>query len=89
MEDNEERIKDKVNFFVDEKIEVHVNLKDKTFLNGIIEGELKEGVYWIVDRKLGGVYLFLKDIYDIEQIREKKDSWGRGLWNTKSYLDLN
>jgi len=65
----EERIKDKVDFFMNEKIEVHVKLKDRTFLNGFIEKELKEGVYWFNDRKLTGVYLFLKDIYEIQEIK--------------------
>ena len=67
---NEQIIKDKVTFFMDEKVEVHVKLADKTFLNGFIERKLKEGVYWFKDRKLDGVYLFLKQIYDVDVARE-------------------
>lgn len=67
---NEQMIKDKVTFFMDEKIEVHVKLADKTFLNGYIEKELREGVYWFKDRKLDGIYLFLKNIYDVDVVRE-------------------
>lgn len=67
----EKRITDKVNFFMDEQIEVHVKLHDKTFLNGFIEKKLKTGVYWFIDRKLiKGVYLFIRDIYEIEPMRE-------------------
>ena len=55
-----------------EKVEVHVKLKDKTFLNGFVDKQLKQGVYWFKDRKLDGVYLFLKDIYEIEAIKDVK-----------------
>ena len=67
MED--ERIKEKINFFMEEKIEVHVKLIDKKFLNGFFEKELRKGVYWFIDKKLDGMYLFLKDIYEVEQIK--------------------
>jgi len=70
----EERIKDKVDFFMEEKIEIHVKLKDKTFLNGFIEEKIKPGVYWFRDRKLDKVYLFLKDIYEVEEIKNKISS---------------
>jgi len=66
---NEKMIKEKVTFFMDEKVEVHVKLTDKTFLNGFIEKKLKDGVYWFKDRKLDGVYLFLKSIYDVEVVK--------------------
>ena len=66
----EQRLKDKLTFFMDEKIEVHIKLSNKQFLNGFIEKELREGVYWFIDRKLKGVYLFLKDVWEVEQIKE-------------------
>ena len=66
----EKRIKDKLDFFMEEKIEVHVKLHNKTFLNGFIEKELRPGVYWFIDRKLiNGVYLFLKDVYEVEPVK--------------------
>jgi len=65
----EEGIIQKINFFMEEKIEVHVKLHSRVFLNGTIEKELKPGVYWFIDRKLNGIYLFLKDIYEIEQMK--------------------
>ncbi len=69
---NEQTIKDKVIFFMDEEVEVHVKLIDKTFLNGFIDKELREGVYWFIDRKLGGVYLFLREVYEVEPIKDKE-----------------
>lgn len=68
--DNDRMIKEKFDFFKDEKVEVHVKLSDKTFLNGFIEKELRPGVYWFIDNKLKGVYLFIKQIYDIKEFKE-------------------
>lgn len=73
IKDNEKRIKEKVDFFMNKKIGVHVELIDKTFMNGFVEKQLQEGVYWFIDRKFGGVYLFLKDIYDIDKYNEVKN----------------
>ncbi len=67
INENEIRIKEKLDFFLAEKVEIHVKLKDKTFLNGLIDRKLRKGVYWFVDRKLKGVYLFLQDIYEVEE----------------------
>ena len=70
MNENELRIKEKIEFFMEEKVKVHVELKDRTFLNGIIIQKLRKDVYWIEERKLGEIFLFLKDIYDIDKFRE-------------------
>jgi len=67
-----ETIKEKVDFFMHEKVEVHVKLKNKTFINGFIKKQLKDGVYWFKDRKLDGVYLFLKDIYDVGSLQNEE-----------------
>ncbi len=68
---NEQMIKDQVTFFMDEKIEVHIRLNNKSFLNGFIEKKLRDDVYWFTDRKLNGVYLFLKQIYEIEPVKDR------------------
>ncbi len=73
INDNEKRLNEKLQFFMDEKIEVHVKLNDKTFLNGFVETKLREGVYWFIDRKLPGVYLFLKDIYEVEECKKEDE----------------
>ena len=70
-DDNEIRIKDKLDFFMIEKIKVHVELKDRTFLNGYILKKLKENVYWISENKLGEMFLFVKDIYDIDEFKDE------------------
>ncbi len=70
MNENEIRIKEKIVFFMNEKVKVHVQLNDKTFLNGFVSHELKENVYWFIDDKLKGVYLFLRDVYEIEKFKE-------------------
>jgi len=70
-ENDNTRIKEKLDFFIAEKIDIHVKLLDKTFLNGHVEKELRPGVYWFIDRKFtSGVFLFLKDIYEIKEFIE-------------------
>ena len=69
--DNEETMNEKIDFFMDLKVPVHVKLFDKTFLNGIIIKRLRDNVYWMEERKLGEVFLFSKDIYDIKKLEVK------------------
>jgi len=70
MDDEGKRIKEKCDFFYSEKIEVHVQKKDREFLNGFLEKKLREGVWLLEERKLGKIYLFEKDIFEIEEIKE-------------------
>jgi len=65
--DNELRIKEKLDFFFEEKIKVHVELKDKTFLNGFILKKVRENIYLIHENKLGEVFLFVRDIYNVDK----------------------
>ena len=64
-DENETRIKEKLDFFLEQKVKVHVKLIDKTFLNGTIAQKLKEGTYWFIDKVFNGVYLFSKDVYEV------------------------
>lgn len=70
---NDLRIKEKLDFFMSEKVKVHVELKDRTFLNGFIEKKLKENIYWFIDDVFkDGIYLFVKDIYDVDNFKAPK-----------------
>tara|TARA_R110000787_G_scaffold203159_1_gene313676 strand:+ start:991 stop:1215 length:225 start_codon:yes stop_codon:yes gene_type:complete len=62
----------KLDFYLDNKVMIHVDLKDGTFLNGIIVKKSKEGVYWMEERKLGKVFLFVRDINKINEYRGVK-----------------
>lgn len=61
---------EKVEFYMEDKIKVHVDLHDGTFLNGFIIKKLKTNVYWLEERKLGQVFLFLSDIKKIREFKE-------------------
>lgn len=75
INDNEKRrmIKDKCNFFFSEKIKVHITKTDRSYLNGFILSQKKEDVYILNETKFGEIYLFLSDIYDIEEYRTVKE----------------
>lgn len=66
---NEKNLKDKLDFFFQEKIKVHIDLKNGTFLNGSITKKSKENVWELEEKKIGKVYIFLKDISKVEQFR--------------------
>lgn len=73
IKDNEQRIKDKIDFFMKNFIKVHVEKFDKSFLNGFLVKKINEKVYSFNDDKEGEIYLFLKDIYDIDKFKIKKE----------------
>jgi len=54
-------------FFCDNKIKVHVDLKDGIFLNGFILKESKENIWWMKEDKLGEIFLFTKSIAKLQQ----------------------
>lgn len=65
-------MKDKINFFLAEKLKVHITKTDKSYLNGYFISEKQEGVYIFRDKIFGEMFLFLTDIYDVEEFREVK-----------------
>lgn len=71
--DKDLRIKEKIEFFMEEKVKVHVEMHDRTFLNGMILKKIKKNVYWILEDKLGELFLFVKDIYDINKFNKPKE----------------
>ena len=69
--ENEGRINEKLDFFMTEKIKIHIELKDRTFLNGVIIKKVKDNVYWLQESKIGQVFLFVKDIYDVDEYKDR------------------
>lgn len=72
LNEENERIKEKLEFFLDEGVMVHIKLRDKTFLNGKILKVIREGVYWMEERKMGEVFVFLKDVYSVGEYQEEE-----------------
>ena len=71
--DNEKAVKQKANFYWQEKLKCHVKKKPIGFVNGIIKSELQNGTfYWFEDlRSLGKEErLFLEEIFDIKDYEE-------------------
>ena len=69
MEMNERNLNEKLDFFMQEKVKVHIDLLDGTFLNGFIVKNSKENVWIINEDKLGEVFVFVKDISRLNQWR--------------------
>ena len=72
MEMNEiNELNERLKFFLDNKIKIHVDLKDGIFLNGFIIKNLKQDVWWIQEDRLGEVFLFTKSIAKLQQFLER------------------
>jgi len=74
MRDEEEikRIKEKLDFFFKEKVVVHIEKKDKRFLNGLLIEKKSDNVYILKDRVLGLIHIFVSDVYDIDEFQEER-----------------
>ena len=73
MDDNDtKRIKEKLDFFYQEKIKVHIEKCDKEFLNGILIKKSSDNIYEIKEDKFGLMHVFISDIYDVNEFREAR-----------------
>lgn len=71
MEKQEEnRIKEKLNFFYRENCKVHVSRFDKSFWRGYIISKKSDDVFNFRDDKLGECLLFVADVHDVNLFRE-------------------
>jgi hypothetical protein len=61
----------KLDFFMDEKVMVHIVKTDNIFLNGFITSKIRDGVYLMNERQLGNIYLFDNEIMKVEEYRNK------------------
>ena len=66
-------IREKLEFFMDEKILVHISLKDGSFYNGELIKQVRDGVYWLEDREDGEIFIFVGDVKSCDQFKEKKE----------------
>ena len=68
-----ESVKEKLQFFLSNKIKAHIDKYDESFLNGFIIKKIDSSVYKFKDDVLGEVLLFVSEIYRIMEFREKEN----------------
>lgn len=61
---------EKLDFYKTKNIMVHIELKDKSFLNASIVEKESEKVWIINERKFGLMHLFISDIFKISEFKE-------------------
>jgi len=72
MDENTQRIKEKLDFFYDHKLKVHViKHKNNEFLNGFLVDKEDEGVFILNEDVDGKIRIFAADIYDVSEFKEK------------------
>lgn len=77
LNEQDQKIIDKAEFFRCNEIKCHVCTVPKgTFKNGMIVSELKQGkFFWFIDvRTSVPERLFLKEIWDIEDYKEREEN---------------
>ena len=70
INENERMMKEKLEFFMAEKVNVHVKRNDKQFWNGLIIEKKSDNIFVMKERKLGIVHLFVSDIYSVGEFKE-------------------
>jgi len=76
---DENTIKTKLEFYSGKPIELHIIKKKKNewspeWMNCFILNEKSPGVYEIKERKFGITYLFVGEIYSVEEVRREDDT---------------
>lgn len=63
--EEDELMRNKMQVFFDKKIPVHINLKNRTFYNGLIT-EMSSDFCILNDRVLGELPVFFMQVYEVE-----------------------
>jgi len=63
-------IRGKLNFFLDEKMKVHIFRTDRQYWNGILIEKKGNDVWVLEEDKFGKVHLFLCDVFSVSEFRE-------------------
>ena len=67
-----ENVKEKVNFYLEKKIPVHLKYLDGTWDNGVFVEYESKNVVVFNELKRGLIHIFISDIADIEDLRRKE-----------------
>ena len=73
MDDDEKRNKEKLDFFLNEKIKVHIMRKDGRFWNGTVIDKKSETLYAFLEDKFGERLLFISDIWEVDEYSEVRE----------------
>jgi len=66
-----DKTKEKIQYFLDNKIELHINLTDGTFYNAFVI-RISEKYFEVNDRKLGIVPVFWDELSAFEPCRKEE-----------------
>jgi hypothetical protein len=69
---DKELIEARFDFYYKEKIKVHIELISQKFYNGIILSKKDDGIYLIKDDIEGERFIFLSEVYKIDQYINKE-----------------
>jgi tyrosine-protein phosphatase YwqE len=65
-------IKERINYFLEKKIPVHISYGEKKWDNGVLVEWESENVLILNEQKYGLIHVFFSSIVDIEELRRKE-----------------
>ena len=72
--EHKEIIEEKLNYFLNNSIKVHITKFNKEFLNGKIYSKLSNEIYLVREDRQGNIKVFLNEIFDIDEFKEKREN---------------
>ena len=79
INENEQAMKEKINYFFDNKIKVHITLNrilasgKNVWLNGLVSEKLTENLFVIQEDVLGEIKITTFEILDIQEYKENEE----------------
>ena len=65
---------EKLTFFIEKKIKVHITKINREFLNGHLISKENESIYVLNEDTKGRTFIFVSDIFDIEEFKERENN---------------
>lgn len=62
-------IKEKLDFFYDEKMAVHIAKHNREFLNGVLVERKSDEIFVLEESKKGKVTIFVSEVFDVTEFR--------------------
>jgi hypothetical protein len=70
---HQESIKEKIDFYFNNKIKIHILKYNKVYMNGYIIEKINDSLYKIKDDVRGILDVFVSEIYEIDEFKEASE----------------
>lgn len=75
IDDNKKNIVEKLSFFLENHIKVHITKENREFLNGYLTERKSDTIFVLEDDKKGTLFIFISDIFDVEEFKKNNSKF--------------